>query len=524
LSVEEQSELNADFLVLQRRLGRQQNRDSRSQSQAAGEFAKQLITLSGLTGKSVDEAKADLDAQMRNTRLRAALQAAEAKGVDTIGIQAELMALSSRLPGIANGLQDAFSGANTAAAAEAFATFQAVPGGLQNLIDRFKTGEMAAGEFSSILVQAGRQTRENIGVEQIGAIAGTGAGLDTFASTLVDINLAADLTPEKIAKFRDQIDNLADDTEGMTGRFSQATLNLQDSAVALESAKDIFLGLGDIALPAFSGAVQSATEALNSLSKFIFELNGEEAKGGSTVTVEPDRTRASGGPVTAGEQYLVGEQGPELFTPGASGQITNADITSKLAAINKGHSLIANEDGGPVYGSSPLSPDFQQTFMPGIGNVATYQTGSITKTIVETLNGAIEEYTKMASQGITQEMYSAGGETYQRMSATIGDLQAQTYFIPTGPRSYYDSIMDSVRPQDLTVTQTYSNESIKRDDGSLAQKSPDVSKGMNDVTDKISSRELMNLFSEMKAEMQKIASNTRTGADTSKQLLRATTG
>jgi len=32
--------------------------------------------------------------------------------------------------------------------------------------------------------------------------------------------------------------------------------------------------------------------------------------------------RASGGPVTAGASYLVGEQGPELYTPGASGFIT----------------------------------------------------------------------------------------------------------------------------------------------------------------------------------------------------------
>jgi len=40
--------------------------------------------------------------------------------------------------------------------------------------------------------------------------------------------------------------------------------------------------------------------------------------------------RASGGPVTAGRTYLVGEKGPELFTPGSSGGITP---NNKLAAI-----------------------------------------------------------------------------------------------------------------------------------------------------------------------------------------------
>tara|TARA_Y100000814_G_scaffold142502_1_gene103422 strand:+ start:2442 stop:4316 length:1875 start_codon:yes stop_codon:yes gene_type:complete len=33
-------------------------------------------------------------------------------------------------------------------------------------------------------------------------------------------------------------------------------------------------------------------------------------------------TRASGGPVKGGSQYLVGERGPEMFTPGVSGMIT----------------------------------------------------------------------------------------------------------------------------------------------------------------------------------------------------------
>ena len=32
-----------------------------------------------------------------------------------------------------------------------------------------------------------------------------------------------------------------------------------------------------------------------------------------------------GGPVTGGKPYIVGEQGPELFTPSASGNITPND-------------------------------------------------------------------------------------------------------------------------------------------------------------------------------------------------------
>ncbi len=43
---------------------------------------------------------------------------------------------------------------------------------------------------------------------------------------------------------------------------------------------------------------------------------------------------ASGGPVSAGETYLVGEQGPELFTPAGAGTITsNADLKSARPQI-----------------------------------------------------------------------------------------------------------------------------------------------------------------------------------------------
>lgn len=40
--------------------------------------------------------------------------------------------------------------------------------------------------------------------------------------------------------------------------------------------------------------------------------------------VTPDGARAEGGPVQPGGAYLVGERGPELFTPGVAGQVSPA--------------------------------------------------------------------------------------------------------------------------------------------------------------------------------------------------------
>ncbi|HVZ90066.1 MAG TPA: hypothetical protein VG843_00315, partial [Rhizomicrobium sp.] len=43
---------------------------------------------------------------------------------------------------------------------------------------------------------------------------------------------------------------------------------------------------------------------------------------------------ASGGPVAAGETYLVGEQGPELFTPSTSGAIApNGAVPSARPSV-----------------------------------------------------------------------------------------------------------------------------------------------------------------------------------------------
>jgi len=44
------------------------------------------------------------------------------------------------------------------------------------------------------------------------------------------------------------------------------------------------------------------------------------ANTGSTVTMAD--FRANGGPVTGGKSYVVGERGPEMFTPGVSGMVT----------------------------------------------------------------------------------------------------------------------------------------------------------------------------------------------------------
>ena len=54
--------------------------------------------------------------------------------------------------------------------------------------------------------------------------------------------------------------------------------------------------------------------------------------------------RANGGPVGGGRAYLVGERGPEIFVPGASGQITsNENLNKALSSGGGGSGVIINQ-------------------------------------------------------------------------------------------------------------------------------------------------------------------------------------
>lgn len=73
---------------------------------------------------------------------------------------------------------------------------------------------------------------------------------------------------------------------------------------------------------------------------------GGAGTGGSPAI---DGARAEGGPVRAGGTYLVGEEGPELFTPGRSGVISPFDVYRSTAGAR-------TQDGTAAAPSSPAPP------------------------------------------------------------------------------------------------------------------------------------------------------------------------
>ena len=85
---------------------------------------------------------------------------------------------------------------------------------------------------------------------------------------------------------------------------------------------------------------------LKSLSKILLNaglnLIGSQNRGNLLGQLLGFQKRANGGPVSSGRPYIVGEKGPELFTPSMSGNITPNGALGGSTVVN----ITVNENGG----------------------------------------------------------------------------------------------------------------------------------------------------------------------------------
>ena len=69
-----------------------------------------------------------------------------------------------------------------------------------------------------------------------------------------------------------------------------------------------------------------------------------------------DAFKANGGPVKGGKSYIVGERGPELFSPGVSGMITPNDAlggsTNIVVNVDASGSSVEGDAQGQQFGES----------------------------------------------------------------------------------------------------------------------------------------------------------------------------
>jgi len=88
----------------------------------------------------------------------------------------------------------------------------------------------------------------------------------------------------------------------------------------------------------------AADKAREIASKFTFGyISGPTPAGGGG---QPLQTRASGGPISSGQPYLVGEEGPELITASRNGYVHTADKTKRM--FGGGNSVAGGAGGSTI--------------------------------------------------------------------------------------------------------------------------------------------------------------------------------
>ena len=113
------------------------------------------------------------------------------------------------------------------------------------------------------------------------------------------------------------------------------------------------LGFEDLRKVALSALGDIAAQAVRSnLSSLLGGGGGGgllSALGGAVSGLFGLPGRATGGPVTGGRAYMVGERGPELFVPTASGQIVSGGGGGGGRAVNVTVNVAAPRDAGPAF-------------------------------------------------------------------------------------------------------------------------------------------------------------------------------
>ncbi len=164
---------------------------------------------------------------------------------------------------------------------------------------------------------------------------------------------------------------------GIAGMFkADATRAVQGFVDGLhEGQRAVALAAGDLVGAAASGMEQGGTTVVSAVKGIAKQVEEAVGAGGKKSRRDGDNHqavqdlineaganwpgRASGGPVRAGHGYMVGERGPELFMPAASGTIAPPATAGQILAgggVTNNVSSSRTYNYAPTYAATPRAP------------------------------------------------------------------------------------------------------------------------------------------------------------------------
>jgi DNA-binding phage protein len=136
-----------------------------------------------------------------------------------------------------------------------------------------------------------------------------------------------------------RMENISRHIGTITGEVEASSSQIAEFMTRIgQTTEDAFVRMASGATTAWEGMKEIALSVISDISRamirssIIQPLFGGGSGGGGGILTDAVKNfsfsslfsgfRADGGPVSGGQSYIVGERGPELFTPGSNGSIT----------------------------------------------------------------------------------------------------------------------------------------------------------------------------------------------------------
>ena len=154
-----------------------------------------------------------------------------------------------------------------------------------------------------------------------------------------------------------------DQVTELTKLYTNMSMSIRTGLVdAIEGAINGTRTLGEVASAVFGQIQRSLIQY--GVNAFLGSLGG-----GIGQFFSLSGNRANGGAVMKGSSYMVGERGPEIFTPSSSGMISGGGSTNVVVNVDaSGSNVEGDEDNGRELGrliSAAVQSEILQQQRPG---------------------------------------------------------------------------------------------------------------------------------------------------------------